>query len=211
MADEYMVIGCSGVSMARPGPCRAAWRSQTPHPNSDSRFGPEVRAGGSGRTAHRRDRARGDDIGGISAHLGARVAALAGSREVLVSRTVRDLVAGSGLSFTDRGEHELKGVPDRWQIYAAVVAGPSPTPEPGQQKIDEAGRSQMAFWRACATSANPFGRGPTRRRCVCWYVRIEAAPDRATTSESRRRPTWHPDCMPVAQRDDAIGLTSSTS
>ena len=62
---------------------------------------------------------RGDDIGGISAHLGARVAALAGPHEVLVSRTVRDLVAGSGLSFVDRGEHELKGVPDRWQIYAA--------------------------------------------------------------------------------------------
>jgi class 3 adenylate cyclase len=62
---------------------------------------------------------RGDDIGGISAHLGARVAALAGPHEVLVSRTVRDLVAGSGLSFTDRGEHELKGVPDHWQIYAA--------------------------------------------------------------------------------------------
>ena len=62
---------------------------------------------------------RGGDIGGISAHLGARVAALAGPREVLVSRTVRDLVAGSGLTFSDRGEHELKGVPDRWQIYAA--------------------------------------------------------------------------------------------
>jgi class 3 adenylate cyclase/pimeloyl-ACP methyl ester carboxylesterase len=62
---------------------------------------------------------RGDDIGGISAHLGARVAALAGPHEVLVSRTVRDLVAGSGLAFTDRGEYELKGVPDRWQIYVA--------------------------------------------------------------------------------------------
>ncbi len=62
---------------------------------------------------------RGDDIGGISAHIGARVAALAGPHEVLVSRTVRDLVAGSGLAFADRGEHELKGVPDRWQIYAA--------------------------------------------------------------------------------------------
>jgi class 3 adenylate cyclase len=62
---------------------------------------------------------RGDDIGGISAHLGARVAALAGPHEVLVSRTVRDLVAGSGLFFADRGEHQLKGVPDRWQIYAA--------------------------------------------------------------------------------------------
>jgi class 3 adenylate cyclase len=62
---------------------------------------------------------RGDDIGGISAHLGARVGALAGPGEVLVSRTVRDLAAGSGLSFTDRGDHELKGVPDHWQIFAA--------------------------------------------------------------------------------------------
>jgi class 3 adenylate cyclase len=61
---------------------------------------------------------RGDDIGGISAHVGARVAALAGPREVLVSRTVRDLVAGSGLTFADRGEHELRGVPDRWHVYA---------------------------------------------------------------------------------------------
>jgi len=62
---------------------------------------------------------RGDDIGGISVHIGARVAALAGPREVLVSRTVRDLVAGSGLTFADRGEHELKGVPERWEVYAA--------------------------------------------------------------------------------------------
>src|ERR1700694_552436 len=62
---------------------------------------------------------RGDHIGGISAHIGARVASLAGPHEVLVSRTVRDLVAGSGLSFTDRGEHELKGVPDSWHLYAA--------------------------------------------------------------------------------------------
>ncbi len=63
---------------------------------------------------------RGDDIGGISAHVGARVAALAAPHEVLVSRTVRDLVAGSGLTFVDRGEHELKGVPDRWNVYAAT-------------------------------------------------------------------------------------------
>jgi class 3 adenylate cyclase len=70
---------------------------------------------------------RGDDIGGISAHVGARVAALAGPHEVLVSRTVRDLVAGSGLTFADRGEHELKGVPDRWQVYAASNA-PSHAP-----------------------------------------------------------------------------------
>jgi class 3 adenylate cyclase/pimeloyl-ACP methyl ester carboxylesterase len=65
---------------------------------------------------------RGDDIGGISAHIGARVASLAGPGEVLVSRTVRDLVAGSGLNFADRGEHELKGVPDHWHVYAASRA-----------------------------------------------------------------------------------------
>jgi len=53
----------------------------------------------------------GDDIGGVTVNIGARVAALAGAGEVLVSRTVTDLVAGSGLTFEDRGEHELKGVP----------------------------------------------------------------------------------------------------
>jgi class 3 adenylate cyclase len=61
---------------------------------------------------------RGDDIGGIAVHLAARVQALAGEREVLVSRTVADLVAGSGIAFSDRGEHELKGVPGRWRLLA---------------------------------------------------------------------------------------------
>jgi class 3 adenylate cyclase len=62
----------------------------------------------------------GDDIGGIAVHISARVSALAGPGEVLVSRTVKDLVAGSGIAFTDRGEHELKGVPDSWQLHAVV-------------------------------------------------------------------------------------------
>jgi class 3 adenylate cyclase len=62
---------------------------------------------------------RGEDIGGIAVHIAARVSALAGPGEVLVSRTVRDLVAGSGLGFTDRGAHELKGVPDTWDVYEA--------------------------------------------------------------------------------------------
>ena len=62
----------------------------------------------------------GADVGGIAVHIGARVAALAGPSEVLVSSTVKDLVAGSGLVFEDRGEHELKGVPERWHLY--VVA-----------------------------------------------------------------------------------------
>jgi class 3 adenylate cyclase len=62
---------------------------------------------------------RGDDISGIAVHIGARVAALAGPGEVLASRTVKDLVAGSGLRFADRGTHTLKGVPDDWQLFAA--------------------------------------------------------------------------------------------
>jgi class 3 adenylate cyclase len=59
----------------------------------------------------------GEDVRGVAVHIGARVAALAGASEVFVSQTVKDLVAGSGLSFEDAGEHELKGVPDRWHLY----------------------------------------------------------------------------------------------
>jgi len=55
---------------------------------------------------------------GIALSIGARIAAIAGPGEVLVSRTVKDLVAGSGLTFVDRGEHRLKGVPDAWQVFA---------------------------------------------------------------------------------------------
>ena len=60
----------------------------------------------------------GGDAGGIAVHIGARVASLAGAGEVLVLRTVKDLVAGSGLRFADRGSQTLKGVPGEWQIYA---------------------------------------------------------------------------------------------
>jgi class 3 adenylate cyclase len=59
----------------------------------------------------------GDDIAGIAVHIGARVQSRAEPGEVLVSGTVRDLVAGSGIAFEDRGEHELKGIPDRWRLY----------------------------------------------------------------------------------------------
>ncbi|TMK97907.1 MAG: adenylate/guanylate cyclase domain-containing protein [Actinobacteria bacterium] len=60
----------------------------------------------------------GEDIGGIAVHIAARVSAHAEPRELLVSRTVKDLVAGSGIQFTDRGTHALKGLPDSWQLYA---------------------------------------------------------------------------------------------
>jgi len=61
-----------------------------------------------------------DGVRGLAVHIGARVAGKARPGEVLVSGTVRDLVAGSGLAFSDRGEHELKGVPGTWHLFAAV-------------------------------------------------------------------------------------------
>jgi class 3 adenylate cyclase len=60
----------------------------------------------------------GDDIGGMAVNIGARIGSLASANEVLVSSTVKDLVVGSGISFTDRGARELKGVPGEWQLFA---------------------------------------------------------------------------------------------
>jgi class 3 adenylate cyclase len=76
-------------------------------------LGLEIRAGVHTREVELTD----EGVQGIAVHIGARVAAIAGSSEVLVSSTVKDLVAGSGLMFEDAGEHELKGVPERWHLY----------------------------------------------------------------------------------------------
>jgi class 3 adenylate cyclase len=64
----------------------------------------------------------GDDIGGIAVHLAARVLGQARAGEIWCSRTVKDLVAGAGFTFDDRGSRRLKGVPDRWQLYAVQPA-----------------------------------------------------------------------------------------
>jgi class 3 adenylate cyclase len=64
----------------------------------------------------------GETVAGIAVHIGARVAALAGPGEVLVSSTVKDLVAGSGIEFDEHGEYELKGVPGRWRLYSVADA-----------------------------------------------------------------------------------------
>lgn len=66
---------------------------------------------------------KGDDVGGIAVHIGARVGALAGAGQVLVSGTVKDLVVGSGIEFDDRGSHSLKGVPGDWRLYAVAGSG----------------------------------------------------------------------------------------
>ena len=65
---------------------------------------------------------RDTDIGGIAVHIAQRVQSLAEPGEVLVSRTVKDLVAGSSIVFDDRGDHVLKGVPDAWQLFGVTRA-----------------------------------------------------------------------------------------
>ena len=63
---------------------------------------------------------RGDDLGGLAVHIAARVGAIAGPGEVLVSGTVKDLVVGSDIAFSERGEHQLKGVPGTWRLFAVM-------------------------------------------------------------------------------------------
>jgi class 3 adenylate cyclase len=103
-----------GVLALFPGPAQGVRCAQRAAQDADS-LGLAVRSG-----LHTGEVERaGDDVSGLAVHLAARIMALAGGGEVLVSRTVRDLVIGSELSFEDRGEHELKGVPERWAVFAA--------------------------------------------------------------------------------------------
>jgi class 3 adenylate cyclase len=74
-----------------------------------------------------------NDLAGIAVHIAARVSAQAGPGEVLVSRTVRDLVTGSGIALQSRGEHELKGVPGSWELFA-VGSETAPLPAPDQTR-----------------------------------------------------------------------------
>ena len=97
------------------GPARAVRCAQA-IASSVNDLGVEIRAG-----CHTGEvELSGDGVRGIAVHIGARVGALAGSGEVLVTSTVKELVAGSGLEFEDAGTHELKGVPDRWHLYRAM-------------------------------------------------------------------------------------------
>jgi pimeloyl-ACP methyl ester carboxylesterase len=104
-----------GFFAAFDGPARAV-RCACAVSSTVKALGLEVRAG-----AHTGEcEVMGDKYGGIAVHIGARVAARAAPGEVLVSSTVKDLVAGSGLAFEDRGRHALKGVPGDWQLYAVA-------------------------------------------------------------------------------------------
>lgn len=104
-----------GVFATFDGPARAV-RCACAVREAVSALGIQIRAGLHTGEVEQTDR----EVRGIAVHIGARVAALAGAGEVLVSSTVKDLVSGSGLRFEDRGMHALKGVPDEWRLFAVV-------------------------------------------------------------------------------------------
>ncbi|HYM46596.1 MAG TPA: alpha/beta fold hydrolase [Solirubrobacteraceae bacterium] len=83
----------------------------------------------------------GDDLAGIAVHIGARVAALGGPGELLVSSTVKDLVVGSGIRFQSNGEHELKGVPERWIVYR--VLGDDETDSAARMPVEDERKTRM--------------------------------------------------------------------
>jgi len=107
-----------GVLATFDGPTRAIESGRRIVATAPS-LGVEVRAGLHSGECER----RGEDLGGMAVHIGARVAARAGPGEVLVSSTLRDLVVGSGIEFADRGTAELKGVPGEWRLYAVGAPG----------------------------------------------------------------------------------------
>ncbi len=106
-----------GVFSRFDGPARAV-RAAVAIGNAVGPLGLEVRAG-----VHTGEvELAGDKVAGVAVHVGARISALAGPGDVLVSGTVKDLVAGSGIEFAERGETELKGVPGTWRVYEVIAA-----------------------------------------------------------------------------------------
>jgi class 3 adenylate cyclase/pimeloyl-ACP methyl ester carboxylesterase len=112
----------------------------------------------------------GMNVTGLTVHIGARVGAAAEPGQVLVSRTVHDLVGGSGLTFANRGEHELKGVPGHWELYAVTHAGEQPEDLPLEESIQtsmdkmvlQTARTAPAFVRAAVRLGNAIERRRAR-------------------------------------------------
>lgn len=145
----------------------------------------------------------GDKVGGIAAHIGARVMATAGASEVLVSSTVKDLVTGSSLVFSDRGPHTLKGFPEPWHLYklestrpAQAGPGPGPVPPPQRGGEESAGSlcrhgSRAATRREICSSDGPTSSsssppgGRRRRRAT-----VERSWSEVSRASARR--SWPP-------------------
>jgi class 3 adenylate cyclase len=107
----------------------------------------------------------GDDLGGLAVHIGARVAARAAAGEVLVSSTVKELVVGSGLNFADRGEHELKGVPDSWRLYAVAPGAAEAEPmDAAAAHMTAADRATVRVARRAPRILRMMGRLTLRER-----------------------------------------------
>ena len=135
-------------------------------------FGVEIRAG-----LHTGEcEALGENIGGIAVHIGARVASAAGPGEVLVSSTVRDLVAGSGITFEDAGERELKGVPGSWQLcrVSGVPREDGGAREPFPTGIAPLVHSQPPLSQRLAIAAARRAPGVSRRFGARVYRRAES-------------------------------------
>ena len=110
----------------------------------------------------------GHDVTGLAVHLGARIAAMAEADEVLVSRTVRDLSLGSQLAFRPRGEHELKGIPGRWEVFAAASADQPDEPleaeAPAPNPFDRVALRMARRTPRLSRSMNAAGNALQRRR-----------------------------------------------
>jgi pimeloyl-ACP methyl ester carboxylesterase len=107
---------------------------------------------------------RGDDVGGLAVHIGARIGTLAAPGEVLVSGTLRDLVLGSGIEFSDRGVHGLKGVPGDWRLFAAAdTASPAPLTDGGDARASVADRAAVGTMRRAPALGRAVGRALRRR------------------------------------------------
>ena len=137
-----------GALCTLPGPARAIHCAQAVIEGAGE-LGLELRVG-----VHTGECERvGEDVRGLAVHIAARVAAQSGAGQVLVSSTVKDLVIGSGLSFHDRGEHELKGVPGNWRLYqVAEPDGPGAAPagaplEPPSANMTRADRATVLLAR----------------------------------------------------------------
>jgi class 3 adenylate cyclase len=115
--DEVDTAG-DGFFASFDGPARAI-RCASAIVDSVRDLGIEIRAGLHTGECEKLD----GKVGGIAVHIGARVAANARPGEIVVSRTVRDLVAGSGIEFRERGSATLKGIPGEWELYAVAPAG----------------------------------------------------------------------------------------
>ena len=115
----------------------------------------------------------GDDVGGIAVPIGARLAALAGASGVLVSSTVKDLVAGSGLRFADRGTKALKGIPGEWRIFAA-----------------ERYSTSRVVPSLCNIVCSPLNVPSARKRAMSSVIRSRSRENVTPQSVSRKSSIW---------------------